>query len=297
MDEVVSIFRRYEEIRPRLPQAPAGPPPRDIASLLDIAEAADAFVFDAFGVLNVGDMPIPGAAQRLDELRARGRQIRILSNAASQNHARAVEKFRRLGVKVASGEIVTSRDAMLAELAALGPTLWGCIAAPADDLSDIPAKTLRLGDDPADYAAVEGVLFLSTADWNAARQALLSEALERRPRPVLIANADLVAPREGGFTLEPGHYGHLLVDRGIPGVRFFGKPFPEALEMIEAGLPGIAPERIAMCGDSLHTDILGAAARGWGTVLVTRDGLFAGHDTAPCCHAAGIFPTWRLERI
>ena len=33
-----------------------------------------------------------------------------------------------------------------------------------------------------------------------------------------------------------------------------------------------------MCGDSLHTDILGAAAQGWKTVLVTKDGLFSGFE-------------------
>ena len=35
-------------------------------------------------------------------------------------------------------------------------------------------------------------------------------------------------------------------------------------------------DKIAMFGDSLHTDILGAAAQGWKTVLVTKDGLFSG---------------------
>ncbi len=42
------------------------------------------------GVLNVGETPIPGAAERLDELRARGCAIRILSNAASYKHEDAV---------------------------------------------------------------------------------------------------------------------------------------------------------------------------------------------------------------
>ena len=44
---------------------------------------------------------------------------------------------------------------------------------------------------------------------------------------MVIANADLVVPRVGGFTLESGRFGHLPVDRGIPDVRFFGRPFPE----------------------------------------------------------------------
>ena len=131
MTDVVSIFDRYQAVRPRLPQARFERATTRIDSLLDIADTVDAFVFDAFGVLNVGETPIPGAARRLDQLRDTGRAIRILSNAASYDHDRAAEKFRRLGMRVAPDEIITSRDAALNSLE---DRLWGCIAAPADTL-------------------------------------------------------------------------------------------------------------------------------------------------------------------
>ncbi|GAW33798.1 hypothetical protein RA2_00842 [Roseovarius sp. A-2] len=294
MDTVATIFDRYEAVRHRLPPASTPDATAQIASLHDIAAQADAFVFDAYGVLNIGEAGIPGAAQRLRELRANGHQIRILSNAASYTHAGAVAKFCKLEMGVRDHEIITSRDATLSHLE---QRLWGCIAAPQDDLSDIPAPTRRLVDDPASYDQVEGFLFLSTEVWSLERQALLEASLLARPRPLVIANADLVAPREHGFSLEPGYFGHLLADRGIPDIRFFGKPFRAVYDMIEASLPGIAPERIVMCGDTLHTDILGAAALDWRTVLVERDGLFSGEDTCAYFRQAGLFPTWRLSRI
>ncbi|WP_425037914.1 HAD-IIA family hydrolase [Primorskyibacter sp. S187A] len=261
---------------------------------MDLREHADAFVFDAFGVLNVGDTPIPGAAARLDQLRAAGHAIRILSNAASYNREKAVEKFHKLGVTVTPDEIVTSRDATLL---ALDARLWGCIAAPTDDLSDIPFDTLRLEAARNAYDAAEGILFLSTAAWNEARQEMLVASLRNRPRPVLIANADLAAPRDHGFSLEPGYFGHLLADASIEQIRFFGKPFPEVFQLVEASLPETARRRIAMCGDTLHTDILGAAARDWQTVLVEQDGMFAGADAGQYARQADIMPTWRLARI
>ena len=294
MDNSASIFDRYQAVRHRLPKARFGAATTNIGSLLDVADQVDAFVFDAFGVLNVGEAPIPGAADRLDQLRARGKHIRILSNAASYDHTGATRKFRALGMQVSSDEIVTSRDAALA---GLGPGLWGCITAPSDDLSDIPAPTLRLGDEAEAYDRVDGVLFLSTEVWTDTRQARLRASLMARPRPLVIANADLAAPRDHGFSLEPGHFGHLLADEGLTDIRFFGKPFPEVYDMVEATLPGLPPNRIALCGDTLHTDVLGAAARGWQTVLVTRDGLFAGLDTRPFCQQSALTPTWRLPRI
>lgn len=294
MKTATEIFNRYEAVRHRLPTVDFTASTIEISSLLDIADQADAFVFDAYGVLNVGETLIAGASERLSQLRDRGCEIRILSNAASYDHGGALRKFRNLGVGVESDEIVTSRDAALAELA---PKLWGCIAAPLDKLSDVNTPTLRLGDYSEDYDLVDGFLFLSTEAWTSKRWAHLERSLLNNPRPLVIANADLAAPREHEFSLEPGHFGHLLADHGIEDIRFFGKPFPEVYEMVETSLPGVRPNRIVMCGDTLHTDIIGAAARGWRTVLVTRDGLFSGSDAQAFCKKALIQPDWSVPRI
>lgn len=277
-----------------MPSARTNKPMQDINSLTDISNTVGAFVFDAFGVLNVGETLIKGADQRLLELRAQGNHIRILTNAASYDRAGAVSKFERLGLEIDPSEIITSRDAALD---ALTPGIWGVIAAPEDNLADIENETIRLEEDTAPYDMVDGFLFLSSSGWSKAKQKTLEAALQRRARPVLIANADLVAPRENGFSLEPGYFGHLIVDAGIQDVRFFGKPFPEVYELAEKSLPDLAPQNIAMCGDTLHTDILGAAARNWRTVLVTKDGMFTGHDTQLFCDQSGIYPDWRVERI
>lgn len=294
MLDVETIFERYQQVRPRMPQAATPPASVNIGSLLDIAQEADAFVFDAFGVLNVGEAPIEGAGARLDQLRARGCAIRILTNAASFDRAHTVAKFHRLGLRVEDAEIISSRDAALAHLDARH---WGVIAAEGDRVGDLASPWTRLGDSTAGYRAAEGFLFLSSEGWSADRQALLCAAMDEKPRPLVIANADLVAPRGGGFSLEPGHFGHLVADRHPGHVRFFGKPFAEVYELVERTLPGVAARRVIMCGDTLHTDILGAAARGWRTVLVTRDGLFAGVDTAGFSARSGLFADWRLGRI
>lgn len=289
-----TIFDRYEDVRTRFPQALARQSSRDIRSLLDIADEVDAFVFDAFGVLNVGETMIPGADKRLDQLRARGCAIRILTNAASYDRSGAIAKFKRLGVQVLDDEIITSREATLQNLSA---GHWGVIAAETDVLRDVPVQVTPLKDKAEAYGAVDKFLFLSAADWTATRQEHLFKAMQDRPRPLFIGNADLAAPRDDGFSLEPGYFGHLIADQFPNHVRFFGKPFPEVYDLVEASLPALPKARIAMCGDTLHTDILGAAARGWRTVLVTQDGLFAGFDTHPFSKRAGLFADWRLARI
>jgi len=289
-----SIFDRYQEVRARFPEVRAREETLEIKSLLDIADQVDAFVFDAFGVLNVGETMIPGADKRLDQLRERGCAIRILTNAASYDRSGAIAKFKRLGLRVEDDEIITSREATLQNLS---EGHWGVIAADTDQLSDLPSSVTRLKDNAAEYDKVDQFLFLSTADWTPSRQNLLEAAMQRRPRSLLIGNADLAAPRDDGFSVEPGHFGHEIADLFPSYVQFFGKPFPEVYDLIEALLPTLTSNRIAMCGDTLHTDILGASARGWRTVLVTQDGLFAGYDTQPFSEQARLFADWRLSRI
>src|SRR3546814_15951914 len=104
MDDVTSIFDRYEEVRHRLPQVGLSAGTTEIASLLDIVGEPDAFAFDAFGVLNVGELPIEGAAERLNPLRARGRQTRLLTTSASYDRATPAETFRGLAIQVTPSE-------------------------------------------------------------------------------------------------------------------------------------------------------------------------------------------------
>ena len=77
------IFKRYEELRPRMPQNKISKKMHDILDLTDIVKKAEAFVFDAFGVLNVGNTLITGADKRIKQLRSLGCEVRILTNAAS----------------------------------------------------------------------------------------------------------------------------------------------------------------------------------------------------------------------
>ena len=294
MLDTSSVFQKYESLRPRLPDFKCPNATIEINSILEIASEVDVFVFDAFGVLNIGENLIPGADLALKTLRDMNKQVRVLTNAASYDKCGTEKKFLDLGLYFAGEEIITSRDAALENVT---PGLWGVITAEADNLNDLKAEYIRLADTKPDFDKVDGFLFLSTSCWNPKKQLVLRDSISKNERPVIIANADLVAPRENGFTLEPGFYGHELMDLGSSKVQFFGKPYPAVYKLLTKSLSGTPGDKIAMFGDSLHTDILGAAALGWKTVLVTKDGLFSGFDTKSYCEESGIFPNWRLERL
>lgn len=287
-----AAFARYEAVRARLPRAGGAPATRRAPSLAAVAEAADGFALDAFGVLNVGDTAIPGAAARMAELRAMGRRLCVLTNAASYTRAAARDKYRRMGFDFADDEIVSSRDVAAAHLEAAAPgASWAAICAEGDDFHDLPGDVRDLLGAPALWREAEAFLFLSSARWTPALQARLVAALAERPRPVVVANPDLVAPREDGLSLEPGWWAHALQDAGVAAPRFFGKPYGEAFAAAADRLGG---RRLAMVGDTPHTDILGGRAAGFATVLVTDHGLLAGRDALACAARAGLAPDWAI---
>lgn len=284
-----AAFARYESVRVRLPHATFPAFSHIAQNLSDVAGHYDAFVLDAFGVLNVGDTPIPGAVARMAALRAMGKKLVVLTNAASYTGADALRKYRKLGFDFTADEVVSSRDVAVSRLPKLGQgKVWAAISAGEDSFSDIPAKVVDLIDDAAWNA--DGFLFLSSARWSPFLQTRLHDTLKSNPRPLIVANPDIVAPREDGLTQEPGDFAHNLIDAlGLP-TQWFGKPFPEAYSDAKARLPGIPAHRIAMVGDTLHTDVLGGAAAGMGTILITDHGLFRGHDVTPYIAQSGIRP-------
>lgn len=285
-----AAFRRYEAIRPRLPAARYPDRAAHAPDLGALADRWDGFVLDAFGVLNVGETPIPGAVARIAALRAMGKRLVVLTNAASYTRQGALAKYHRLGFDFGPDEVVSSRDVAVARLESVAPGAhWAAIAAEGDSFADIPARVTDVHAQPGALDAADAILFLSTARWSDAWQRRLLAALERRPRPVVVANPDLVAPRERGLSREPGLYAHDLIDRLATAVHWFGKPFADAFDdaVARTGLPA---GRLAMVGDTLHTDVLGGAAAGLGTVLVADHGLFAGRDVASYVARSGIVP-------
>ncbi|ARE40571.1 HAD superfamily protein involved in N-acetyl-glucosamine catabolism [Rhodovulum sp. P5] len=291
-------FAAYEAARARLPDARAGGTARRVETLAEIADDFDVFLLDAFGVLNIGETAIPGTPERVADLQAAGKRVMVVSNAAGVPHGDLMEKYTRLGYDFAPDDVISSRKTLLAAVRAAPARRWGIMATESRGREDLDGiEVTYLAEDPAAYAAAEGFLLIGSAAWTEERHALLEAALRENPREVWVGNPDIVAPRETGFSAEPGHYAHRLADATGIAPRFFGKPFANIFDMAFERLGGDIPrERIVMVGDSLHTDILGAHAAGVASALVAGYGFFAGSDANAAIAASGIVPDIILTR-
>lgn len=300
MSEISSedAFNAYEAVRHRLPDvAQTERRSRRVQTLDDVADAFDVFLLDAFGVLNIGESAIPGTTERIDGLRAAGKRVLVVSNAAGFPQVGLMEKYTRLGYDFPPEDVITSRRALLAGLEARRDLHWGLMATRSTGLRDLEGLNLTyLEEDPAPYVEVEGVLMVGSAAWTETRQALLEKAMQGNPRPVLVGNPDIVAPRETGFSTEPGHFAHRLADRTGVEPQFFGKPFANIFDLALSRLGEVDRSRVLMVGDSLHTDILGAHTAGVASALITDYGFFAGQDVDAAIARSGIVPDFVVGR-
>lgn len=297
--DAARALARYQTIRPRLPQVDFAPvPPRRLSGLAELAAGHDAVLLDAYGVLNRGEAPIPGAAAGVAALRAAGLAVRVVTNGASYPRARAQARLAGMGFDFALSEIITSRDTALAALPPGGPggRPWGLMGPADGDHPDLaPWPHLWLADDPEPYAVAGAFLLLGTIGWTPVRQALLRAALRGQPRPLWLANPDLVSPAEHGLVEEPGSLAHRLADETGAPILGFGKPYGAIFARALASLPGVARDRVVMVGDTLHTDILGGRAAGLRTALVTGHGALRGLDAAQAMASSAIWPDFVMD--
>lgn len=294
---LAQAFESYERVRHRLPVAKAGASCTRLPDLDALADDMDVFLLDAFGVLNIGETAISGVPERIAGLQKAGKRVMIVSNAAGFPHAKLMEKYKNLGYNFAPEDVITSRKATLHALRNAPPMKWGLMATQSLGRGDIePFDMVYLAEDPAEYDAAEAFVLLGSAVWTETRQALLEASLRNAPRPVYVGNPDIVAPREDGFSIEPGHFAHRLADQTGVEPQFFGKPFGNIFDLAFAQIDKIDLGRSVMVGDSLHTDILGGQAAGLKTALIAGYGFFAGHDVAGPIATSGIQPDYILQR-
>ncbi len=92
----------------------------------------------------MGETAIPGAPACIRDLRARGKRLVVLTNAASYPHAQAVAQYRRLGFDFAPEEIVSSRDVCAGGCPACYPARIG---------GRLPRRTTGLRISPSTWCA------------------------------------------------------------------------------------------------------------------------------------------------
>lgn len=289
----------YEAFRPMMP-SPRPTSPQQRARLVDILPEVDALVLDGYGVINVGTGPIDGIHDFFAAAAARDCPIIVLTNGASFDTSKTAAKYAGWDLPITRAQTVSSRDAMISAFATTAPAHPGSFTHISQPLA-LPDESW-MGDDPDFFEQVENFLFLGAVDWTEAQQERLAQAFRTGSKTLHIANPDVVSPHADFLNPEPGYWTARLMQEVDVMPRWYGKPHAPAFELALKQLQtvygrSIAPERVAMVGDSLHTDVLGASAVGMQSVLITDYGLFRDGGAARAMDQCGIHPTWVVSRL
>jgi HAD superfamily hydrolase (TIGR01459 family) len=237
-----------------------------------LAPCYDGFILDLWGVVHDGIEPIPGAIDCMRRLIHAGKCVALLSNAPR----RADDVARRIGHIGIPAEcyhhIISSGEETWQHLrrridpfyAALGRR---CLHICSDrDLEIREGLDLEFVDRPE---SADFILNTGPAGWDdtiADYAPLLRRCLERS-LPMICANPDLVVMHGGRLALCAGALAQWYAAQGGR-VRWHGKPYRSVYESCLALLGVGDRSRVLAVGDSLRTDIAGAAAAGLDSLLI-----------------------------
>jgi len=246
----------------------------DLPTLRDALVGVRALVLDVDGVILMKGAALPGAAEALTALVARGIPIRIATNFSSVHRSTLAAHFRAAGLPVPGGWIVTAASATAARTAAAYPGQPLFVITTPDGRREFDGQHLM----PYEEADAPGARAAAVVIGDG--QADLSYAnLDRAFRLVRNGAALLAMHRNPwwftsrGPTLDSGAFVAAL--EFATGVRAVvcGKPGPimfrTALGGVVADLGGrVAAREVAMVGDDPIQDIVGARRLGMRGVLV-----------------------------
>jgi HAD superfamily hydrolase (TIGR01459 family) len=261
---------------PALAQAP-----RLISGLKEIAPAYDAVFCDIWGVIHNGRLVFPGVAEALTAYRSQGGVVVLVSNAPRPANA-VVPQLDGLGLpRQAWNAIVTSGDVTRSHIAAVAMKRIFHLG-PERDLPLYGGLDIRFaGADDAQVVVCTG-LFDDTRETPDTYRPMLKSFLARKV-PMICANPDLVVDRGGIIIYCAGALAEAYREMGGEAI-ICGKPFQPiydaAFDLVASiRTERVEPTRTLAIGDSVRTDLAGAAAIGCGALFISGGihALEAGH--------------------
>ena len=246
--------------------------PDFIAHLAAIAGNYDVVLSDVWGVVHNGVVAAPEACDALTRFRERGGTVVLITNAPRPGERVARTILDRLGVPSAAYDgIISSGDVTRALIAARAGARVFHIGPERDlplfDGLDSPMAPLER----ADYVVCSGLLD-DTVETPRDYEELVAR-MHARALPMICANPDVVVERGDKLVYCAGALADLYAAAGGD-VIYAGKPYrpiyEQALGLAEAARgQRVQQHRLLAIGDSVRTDLKGAAAFGIDALFVT----------------------------
>lgn len=228
-----------------------------------LCSAYDVAVLDLDGVVYIGRSAVDGAIAGISAAQAAGMHLAFVTNNAARPPYAVGEHLRHLGLDADDRDVVTSAQAAARVVAGLVPAGSAVYVIGGPGLHDALTErglspVTSLDDGPV--AVVQG--YGPDMPW---RQVIDGAILVREGVPWVASNMDLSVPTERGPGPGNGTLVNLVAAFAGRTPVVAGKPLPP---LFEETLDRVGGERPLVVGDRIDTDIAGALAVGWDSLLV-----------------------------
>ncbi len=258
---------------------------------MSVLDTIDGLLVDIDGVLTIGNKVIPGAAEALASVRARGIEVRYLTNTTIYCRHTLQEHMQAMGFSMQMDHLVTPTFVAAEYLRSQGATRYlplllpdAQLEFPGLDVDEVNPEFVVVGDMGAGF---------NFPRLNMAFRALLNGA------QLVALHKKRYWRTEDGLFLDAGPFVMALEYAAGVGAVVMGKPsaptsgcwmsaayFRRVLDDL-----GMAPDRVAMIGDDIEIDVRGSQQMGMQGWLV-KTGRFRREDLSH-----GIWPDKIFESI
>jgi HAD superfamily hydrolase (TIGR01458 family) len=224
-------------------------------------------LLDLGGVFYEGTRLLPGAQDALARLRASGLALSFVTNTTRQSRAALLRELERLGLDVATDELLTPASAGRALLLERGLRPLLLIhpgLAPDFDGLDLHEPNAVVVGDAGEHFSYAGL--------NRAFRLLQAGA------PLLALGRNRYFKDADGLSLDAGPFVAALEYAAGVSAELLGKPAPALFAQALRAL-GCSPEQAVMIGDDVEADVNGALAAGLGGILVRTGKYRPGDET------------------
>jgi len=237
-----------------------------------LARDYDVVLCDVWGVVHNGLAAFPAACDALMRFRAEGGTAMLITNAPRSGEAVA-RILDRLKVPRQAYDAITSSGDVTRGIVKTRLAESVFHLGPERDLSIFAGLDVKFAPpEAADYVVCSG-LFDDTIETPEDYRELL-QALRARSRFMVCANPDIVVERGDTLVYCAGALADAYAELGGD-VLYCGKPHPPIYELALATAAGLrnaktlSNQRVLAIGDSVRTDLKGAAALGLDCMFIT----------------------------
>ena len=252
--------------------------PAVISDLATLAGDYEVFIVDLWGVMHDGVTAFPDAVACLEALKEAGKTVIILSNAPRRAESVAARNVE-LGIRAELCDLVMSSGEDAWQHLRSRPTPWyRALGRRCYHLGPSRDVAMRGGLDYDFVDTIETADFILLTGPRESEDSLetyreLLQAAAARDLPMVCANPDLVVIRGGRREICAGTLAQGYEASGGE-VVYHGKPDPRIYASCLSQVGKTGPEGVLVIGDSLRTDLAGAARSDMDSLFIV-DGIHA----------------------